>query len=384
MPDMEPIYLTTASNKLFESAYNRRQFLQTLMTAAAAAGPWSMALGETSGSTISIKAAGYRFPRVEALFTGRVKIEGCASQFETVGIGDANSNIFSGSQTWDVTEIGLHPYMLAYANEDFRDFTLLPIFPLRLFRHKSIFIRTDHGIKKPEDLRGKTIGTPGYSSTSLTWIRGMLQDEYELAPEDMKWVFSRKDSSGGEAGKISKQENVIPAGIDIRPGPEGVDESELLVRGEVDALFHAATPQAYLDGHPKVARLFPNSRDSELAYYKKTGVFPIMHAVAVRKALLEENPQLVSAIFNAYSQAKTLGYQYMSRLGWASDMLPWYGQELEHTVAEMGSNFYSYGISSNKKTLETLFRYSHEQGLASRRLSIEELFHPASLTLEEI
>jgi len=111
--------------------------------------------------------AGYKFTRVEALVDGHVKIEGCDAQFEVAKIGDMNTHVISGPQTRDVTEIGLHPFMLAYANDSFRDYTLLPIFPLRLFRHKSIFIRTDRGINKPQDLRGKTIGTAGYSSTSL-------------------------------------------------------------------------------------------------------------------------------------------------------------------------------------------------------------------------
>jgi 4,5-dihydroxyphthalate decarboxylase len=228
------------------------------------------------------------------------------------------------------------------------------------------------------------VGTPGYSSTSLTWIRGILSDEYGVAPDEINWVYSQKDSSSAESGKASKQENTFPAGLNIRPGPVGVDESELLVSGEVDALFHAATPQAYLEGHPKVARLFPNSRAIELAYYKKTGIFPIMHSVAVRKSLLQDNPQLIAAIFQAYSEAKSRSYAYMNSIGWAADMLPWYGQELEYTKAEMGPNFYSYGIQSNRKSLETLFRYSYEQGLASRQLKIEELFHPASLALEEV
>jgi len=363
---------------------SRRIFLKNSAISLAMTNLYPVTSVFSAEATLSLAAAGYRFPRTEALFNATISIERYDLRFEEVGIGDINTNIISGPQTYDFAEIGLHPFMMAYANDGFRDYTLLPIFPLRLFRHKSIFIRTDRGIEKPEDLRGKTVGTPGYSSTSLTWIRGILYDEYGVAPEDMNWVYSRKDSSGAESGKASKQENIYPSSINIRPGPEGVDESELLVRGEIDALFHAATPQAYIDMHPKVARLFPNSRDTELAYYKKTGVFPIMHAVAVRKTLLEDDPRLVAAIFQAYSQAKARSYHYMNRLGWASDMLPWYGQELEHTVAEMGSNFYSYGIDSNRKSLETLFRYSQDQGLASRQLKIEELFHPASMALEEM
>jgi len=371
------------NNEISISKVGRRQFVQGLAFATTAFGAFSSSHAATKSKKTSLKAAGYRFPRLEALFDGGVAIEGHTVSFEETGIGDANSNIFSGPQTWDITEIGLHPFMLAYANDSFRDYTLLPIFPLRLFRHKSIFIRADSGIKTPADLRGRSIGTPGYSSTSLTWIRGMLRDEYGIKPEDINWVFSRKDSSSDVAGKISKQENVIPEGLRSRFGPSGVDESELLLTGEVDALFHAATPKAFLQRNPNVIRLFKDSRDVELSYFKKTGIFPIMHAVAIRRELVDRHPEIVKAIFEAYSMAKSLAYSRMVKMGWAEDMLPWYGQELEYTTAAMGSNFYSYGIESNRKTLETLFRYSHEQGLCDKRLAIGDLFHADSLALTE-
>jgi 4,5-dihydroxyphthalate decarboxylase len=132
-----------------------------------------------------------------------------------------------------------------------------------------------------------------------------------------------------------------------------------------------------------VTRLFPDPRSTERTYFAKTGIFPIMHAVAIRNTLVEQHPWIVEAVFNAYSKAKAQSFQEMFRTGWIFDSLPWYGQELEETRALMGDNFYSYGIGPNRTTLETLFRYSHRQGLASRELSVEELFHPTSLELEE-
>jgi 4,5-dihydroxyphthalate decarboxylase len=337
---------------------------------------------ELSGG-LALKVAGYNFPRLAALANGKVKVEGCDTQFTEGKIGDMNTDVFSGAQTYDVTEIGLHPFMLAYANDNFRDYTLLPIFPLRLFRHKSVFIRTDRGIKSPEDLRGKKIGTPSYSSTSLTWLRGIFQDEYGISPQDVQWVTSVKDSSADVAGAISKQESMVPDGVPMKLGTSGKDESELLVSGEIDALFHAAEPKAYIEGDPIVARLFADSKAAEHAYYKKTGIFPIMHAVAIKQSILKQNPWLSEAVFNAYSQAKQAAYEDMAKTGWVSDMLPWYGQELEETRAVLGDNFYSYGIGSNRKALETLFRYSYEQRLSSRKLTVEELFTPSSLELVE-
>ena len=170
-----------------------------------------------------LKMAGYETPRVAAFFNQSVEIEGCTYEFQSEAIGNLNTDTFSGEQTYDVLEIGLHPYILAYANDNFRDYTLLPIFPLRLFRHKSIYINTESGITRPEDLKGRRIGTPGYSSTSLTWIRGLMQDEYGIKPEDITWVAARKDSSKALSGKTSKQENVYPDSIEVVDGPEGMD-----------------------------------------------------------------------------------------------------------------------------------------------------------------
>jgi 4,5-dihydroxyphthalate decarboxylase len=371
---------------------SRRDFMKATTLAAGAMGMagsigvcrLAMAkTGETSDKGLPITMAGYKFDRTAALVDGRVRLEGCAMQFREAGIGDINTNVFSGPQTLDVTEIGLHPFMLAYANEGFRDYSLLPVFPLRLFRHKSIFIRTDRGIKKPEDLRGKKVATPGFSSTSLTWLRGIVQHEYGVKAEEIKWIVSSKDSSAKAAGKVSKQESVVPKGLSVSKGPEGKDESDLLESGEVDALFHAAEPRAYVEGHPKVARLFPDFRKTERAYFAKTGIFPIMHAVVIRNSLVEQNPWLPKAVFDAYSKAKKLMYDHLNKMGWATISLPWVAQEIEETRALMGDNYYSYGVKPNRKALEALFQYSYEQGLATRKLTIEELFHSSTMEFEE-
>ena len=346
-----------------------------------ASNAWS---GVNKDDKLTINMAGYDYDRVQALIDGRVEIEGCTTKFEVSQIGDLNTHILSGPKTREVTEVGLHPFMIAYANEGFRDYTLLPIFPLGTFRHKSIYIRTDRGIKKPEDLRGKKIATPGYSSSSLVWIRGILQDEYGVSPEDVHWVISSKDSTAKVTGGPSKQENILPEGLSYSMGPAGMDESDLLESGAVDALFHAAEPRAYMQGHPDVARIFPNSRATEQAYFANTGIFPIMHSVAIRKDVLKENPWLAEAVFNAYSQAKQKTYEYLTKAAWYKTSLPWVSQELEDTRKVMGKNFWSYGLTeSNRKALDTIFRNSYEQGLCNRKLTVEELFRPAGLELRE-
>ena len=216
-----------------DQIFSRREFIKAAAITAGAAGTLSVSglapvLAAGKSKDLPLLMAGNSFDRTRALIDGRVKIDGCKLQFTESAIGDSNTNLFSGPQTYDVAEIGLHPFMLAYANDGFRDYSLLPIFPLRLFRHKSVFIRSDRGINKPEDLKGKTIATPGYSSTSLVWIRGILQDEYGIRPEDVKWVVSSKDSSAKDAGKASKQENIFPEGVPISMGPAGKYESDLL------------------------------------------------------------------------------------------------------------------------------------------------------------
>lgn len=338
---------------------------------------------EKGSAKLKIEMAGYDYDRVKPLIDGRVEIEGCTTNFEVSRIGDMNTHIFSGPQTRGVTEVGLHPFMLAYANEGFRDYSLLPVFPLRTFRHKNIYVRTDRGIETPEDLRGKKIATPGYSSTSLTWIRGILQDEYGVTPKDIQWVVSSEDSSAKISGGPSKLENMIPEGLSVVSGPAGKDESDLLESGEVDALFHAIQPRTYVEGHLNVARLFRDSRSVEQAYFSKTGIFPIMHAVAIRNDLLESHPWLAESVFSAYSQAKQLTYDFFTKAAWADIALPWISQEIEDTRELMGKNFWPYGIEASRSSLEALFRYSHEQGFSSRELQIEELFHPLGLQLAE-
>ena len=211
------------------SRLSRREFVKlagaaggaTLMGGTSLASPASgrsTKSGEAGGA-FDITIAGYPVDHVRALADGKVPVKGCNATFQPGKIGDLNTHVFSGPKELDVSEVGLSPFMLAYANEGFRDYSLIPVFPLRLFRHKSVFINTDSGIKTPEDLKGRRVGTPGYSSTSLTWIRGFMQHEYGVQPEDVEWVVSAADSSAQAAGKVSKQERVVPEGISISVSP---------------------------------------------------------------------------------------------------------------------------------------------------------------------
>ena len=380
-------FAKSIDNTMSNHHHKRRDLLKAagLMAAGGVLGFPSVGRAEaTEVGKPNLTIAGYStFDRVAALADGRVQIEGFDHRFESAGIGDMNTHVFGGPGTREVTEIGLHPFMLAHANEGFRDYSLLPIFPLRLFRHKSIFIRTDRGITTPADLKGRKVGTPGFSSTSLTWLRGIMEHEYGVKPGDIEWVVSAKDSSADTAGKVSKQENMIPKGLSVSNGPAGKDESQLLVDGDVDALFHAAEPKAFVAGNPLVGRLFPDFRTTEQAYFKKTGIFPIMHAVAIRNDVVEKHPELPRAVFDAYSQAKQMALARLRKMAWVDISLPWVAADIEDTRRAMGDDYWPYGFKRNEKALNALFQYSHEQGLASKRLRIEDLFHPSTLGFEE-
>ncbi len=175
----------------------------------------------------------------------------------------------------------------------------------------------------------------------------------------------------------------MPKDLDVQKAPAGKNDSDLLISGEFDAIFHPAEPQAFIDRHPKVDRLFPDHRSVEQEYFKTTNVFPIMHVVAIRRDLAKAHPELPRAVFDAYCRSKQLDYQEMHKMGSYFSSLPWFGQELHETRQLMGENFYPYGVSGMRKAMETAFQFSFEQGLATRLLKLEELLCDVSLDFEE-
>ena len=367
-----------------EKQFSRRGCLR----AAAAGGLGALAVAGTRPAQAApdrlpkVKIAGYAYDRVRAIQDGRLGLDGFDVRFHAEDIYSLNKQLFGPQRTYEVSETGLIPYVTRYANDDFRAYTLIPVFISRTFRHRNIFVRTDRGIEKPEDLRGKRVATPGYGMSSHTWIRGFLQDVYGVRPEDMQWIETTKSSDGGKLNS-NFGKYFLPDDFPLKKGPEGVDESEMIIAGDVDALITAIEPKAYTDGHPKIRRLFPNVRAVEKEYYKKTGVFPIMHVVAVRKDCADANPSLPKALFSMYSQAKQAAYDDLEAAEVLKVTLPWVNQDLADTRALMGENFWPYGVKANRKVLELVMRYTHEQGLAKRRLRVDEIFHPSTLELTE-
>jgi 4,5-dihydroxyphthalate decarboxylase len=361
---------------------DRRDVLKVLGTAAATQIVPSGAVGAGSSGARIINCAGYDYDRVRAIMDGAVGIENTDVHFDVGDIYSVTASAFGPEPEYGVTEIGLLPFIQRYINEGFRAYTLIPIFISRIFRHRNIFVHADSGIENPEDLRGRIVGTPGYGFSANTWIRGFLRDQHGVEADEMRWIETTNSSDGSKPNP-NLNRHFLPDDFPLEKGPSGVDESQLLISGDCDALITAITPKAYLEGNPKIRRLFHDVRAAEQDYYKATGLFPIMHAVAVRTDLVEADPQLPKAVFDMYSRAKQIAYAKLETTTSLGVTLPWVTQEFEFTRDLMGKNYWSYGISDNRNELELALRYAHEQGLTKRHLNFEELFHPSTLELEE-
>lgn len=369
----------------------RRDFLKVAALGSAAGSlaglGSSSALAADSGNPSAseqgeIKVAGYDYDRVRGIIDGKTGIRGREVSFHLENIYAVNSHAFGPKKTYEVTELGLIPYVNKYINTGFRDYTLIPVFISRTFRHRNIFVRADSDIKTPQDLKGKRVGTPGYGMSANTWIRGFLLDDYGIKADDMHWIETTKSSDGGALNKGLSQ-YYFADDFPLVNGPPGVDESELLLSGACDALITAITPKSFADGDSRITTLFPDTRAAEQDYFKRTGLFPIMHVVAVRRDAIEADPTLPKAVFYMYSRAKQIAYDNMETTTALKVTLPWVTQEFEHTRQIMGDNFWPYGIEANRRELELVMRYTYEQGLSKKKLNFEEMFHPSTLTLLE-
>jgi len=359
---------------------NRRDMLK--LSGAAALGLLATGNGEVSAeaSGPKINVAGYPYDRVQAIKDGLVGIDQADVSFYNENIYSLNAQAFGPQKTYEVTELGLIPYASKYINEGFRDYVLIPVFISRTFRHRNIYVHVDSGIEKPEDLRGKRVGTPGYGMSASTWIRGMLLDQYGVKANELRWIETTKSSDEGKLNTGFAQ-YYFPDDFPLEKGPPGVDESELLLSGGCDALITAITPKSYEDGNPKIRRLFSDVKATEQQYYRETGLFPIMHVVAIRADVAKENPWLPAAVFQMYSEAKQVAYANLATTTVLKTSLPWAMDEYEETTKLMGDDYWRYGIEANRKELEAVMRYSYEQGLVKEHGRFEEMFHPGTLEI---
>jgi 4,5-dihydroxyphthalate decarboxylase len=318
------------------------------------------------------------YDRTAALFDGRVTIEGCDVAAVALEPEESFHRAFK-FQEFDVTEVSMSSYLMTTARGD-AHYVAVPAFVSRLFRHSGIYIRTDRGIKRPEDLKGKTVGLPEYQMTANVWIRGTFEEEHGVAPRDIKWRRGGLEDPGREERAAIK----LPPDIDLQAVPRDRTLSDMLAKGEIDALISARAPSCFLSGAPNVARLFPNYPEVEEAYYKKTKLFPIMHAIGIRKTLLEKHPWLAVSVYKAFLKAKELCMHELGQIGHLATSQPWSVYEHERLQRVMGKDYWSYGAHENRHALDTLARYSFEQGLSVRKLSVDEMFAKPTYELNKI
>lgn len=326
-------------------------------------------------NTLELSLGCCNYDRTKAIFDGRVRVEGCHVVPLALEPEEIFHRVFKG-QEFDICEMSLSSHTLNVARGS-SNYVAVPAFLSRAFRHSGIYVRTDRGIHSPEDLRGKKVGIPEYQITANVWIRGMLQDEYGVQPRDILW------RRGGleQPGRTERSPITLPPDVQVVQLPEGQTLSGQLRAGELDAVFGAKAPSCFLDGAPNVARLFPDYRLAEQQYFAKTRIFPTMHVVGIRKALVDRHPWLPVSVYKAFIEAKRLAVEELRQIGHLAVTLPWSVAELESTRQLMGEDYWSYGLAENRHVLDTFTRYHHEQGISPRRVQPEELFYGPSLDL---
>ncbi|MFC1917076.1 ABC transporter substrate-binding protein [Chloroflexota bacterium] len=310
-----------------------------------------------------------KYDRTRALLDGKVTPEG----IDLVYLPLLAAEIFWRMlrfHEFEISEMSLSNYITECCEKKPR-FVAIPVFPSRMFRHGYIFINKKSGINKAEDLKGKKVGIAQYTMTATLWIRGILQHDHGVAPEYMEWYVGGKEGIGRQ-GKMKKD---VPEKLPFQQVPPEKALSDMLASGEIDAIITPIVPESFWQKHPDVVRLWPDYREAEMDYYRRTKIFPIMHTVVVRSDIHETYPWVVQSMYIAFNEAKQICQDEMKFVrGTSLSMLPWASAEYDASVALMGEDFWPYGIESNRATLEAVTQYSYEQGLCSRKLAIEELF----------
>lgn len=310
------------------------------------------------------------YDRCRPLIDGAVQIDGVDPVVMTLSPEEIFFRAFRGEE-FDICELSLSSSTVKTADGNF-PYVGIPVFLSRAFRHTALYVRTDR-VKRPEDLRGRRIGLPEYQLTANVWVRSFLQDDYGVAPEDVTWV------RGGisHAGRPEKIKLDLPADVRLEDAPEGETISSLLAKGEIDG-YVAPRPPDVAPGTPHVGWLFEDPVATAQDYYRRTGIFPIMHILGVRRELARQHPWLPGAIYKAFEQSKRLALEHLSDTSATKITLPFAEERLAEARALMGEDFWSYGIEKNRHVLETFFRHHHAQGLSSRLVTPEDLFHPGT------
>lgn len=310
------------------------------------------------------------YDRVAALADGRVRPDGIDLNFLAMPVEETFFRMLRHRE-FDVAELSLSSYTVT-RHRDPPPFMAIPVFPSRMFRHNSIFVSAKSGIREPKDLVGKRVGCPEYQMTAPVWIRGILSDHYDVPVDSVTYV------TGGEEtpGRDEKIKLDLPPSIRVeRIGP-GQTLARMLADGEIDALYTARAPSTLRTAPDKVRRLFPDFMEVERAYFRATGIFPIMHVIALQRELYESQRWIAQTLTKAFVEAQKITYHDLTESAALKAMLPWLPSHVEQTVSELGEDYWPYGFGRNRKTLATFLRYHHEQGLSKRLLQPEEIFAP--------
>jgi 4,5-dihydroxyphthalate decarboxylase len=320
-------------------------------------------------SKLKLSVAIGDYDRNRPLIDGTVQIDGVDPVFMTLPPEEIFFRAFR-HEDFDICECSLSSFSVKTAAGQ-SPYVGVPAFVSRMFRHTSIYVRTDR-VKKPQDLKGRKVGVPEYQLTAIVWARAILEDEYGVKPGDIHWI------RGGieHAGRPEKITIKLPEGVRLENGPEGKTISELLAEGAIDG-FIAPRPPTTL-GDKNVGWLFPDPVAAAKDYYRRTGIFPIMHLIGIRRALAEQNPWLPAAVLKAFEQSKQKALAHLSDTSATKVTLPFVEERLAEARELMGADFWAYGLEPNRKALETFLRHHHAQGLSSRLLKPEELFHPGT------
>lgn len=311
------------------------------------------------------------YDRTRPLFDGRVQVDGVDPVFMLLNPEEMFFRAMR-SMDFDIAELSFSSYLVKHSRGEC-PYIAVPVFLSRAFRHTSIYVRKDR-IARPEDLKGKRVGLPEYQLTANVWARSILQDDHGVRPEDVIWVRGGIDTPG-RPEKIALQ---LPPGVRIESAPEGTTISELLDRGEIDGFIGPRPPGRGALNNPNIGWLFDNPTAVAMDYYRRTGVFPIMHVVGIRKELAALHPWLPGAVFKAFSQSKALALEALCDTSATKVTLPFVEEQLKAAGDTMGPDYWSYGVAAARKTLETFVRHHHAQGLSARLVPVEELFHPAT------
>ncbi|MFQ5851416.1 MAG: PhnD/SsuA/transferrin family substrate-binding protein [Candidatus Binatia bacterium] len=312
-----------------------------------------------------------QYDRTDALREGKIEPEGINLIYLPLSPQETFWRMIR-HMDFDVAEMSLAAYIIARSRGETR-IIAIPVFPSREFRHSAIYINVNSRIAKPEDLKGKRVGVPEYQLTAVVWARGILQKDYGVDPRDICWLTGGQEQPGREERIELKK----PAGVSIEPIPKGCSLSSMLDEGELDAIITPLLPSVFARRSPRVRRLFENFREVEKDFYKRTGVFPIMHTLVMKTSLYERYPWVSQSIYKAFCKSRDEAVSKLYDTNALRITLPWVVAEVEEEEAMfLGQDIWPYGVEPNRKTIQTLIEYLKQQQLLERDLTIEELFAP--------